>query len=1172
MLKMSRLRRFAKGLCVTLSVSLFALGLPIGAYASSDPGIPPDLSTGFSYAKTIALASQPVQAVYASDTGQYATLNSSGNLSLYDLSGTELIPTVTFLENDAQNFGPDLVSDAGTDALYWINLTTNDIESLNLGVSHPQITVLAHDPNLPEYLSLGPSGQHLYVIDQGTSGNGDIGQLALSDPAAGFATLGLTSTADAPAAVYQSISGPIAFIPSAFPDNANNSGGSILRVSFSGSAHALSPLSDPSIPSGVAVSQTGALVVSQSDANTVNLVEQASQATPEWLPATTPPSAISGLAGQLQVGLTGQISVLGTTTTSNPVWMVYNGASGIWTEPNLGAPQGPLTESDGIIVSPTSSNQLSVLAADQAASLFPLANTLPAPLTASSVQGIAADDGTLWIPNQNGAAVVSPVNGSIETSVGTTYGPTGGIALSPTGTLLLTTDNPSGVFSPSTGTLTPTTDGSTPIALSTTANGSVWSLNTTTTGTELWNPDIGTTLPLSFSAQSLIISSTGPVAAGGGTLAFSTPKALLSNPAYTGPMALSADGSLIYSASALGAGVTVTALDGPALLGSVALPMPSLGSGQTLAGLTDLAVSPHGTWLYALTANAIIVYQGPHLTLSATSLTPSVGTKAAITATLVNSAGQGVPGETVQLASGASEVTNTAGQASFLVRVNEIGPLTVSASASGVTAALTLTGQSLPPSPTPTPSPIPSPQPNPPAPSITSPPSTSSPTPPTHSDSPPPSSSSASSSSSGLSSPPPVLPPPPPTPPPSNPAVKHSSVPWTIILRHPQNDPALQLDGCPSAQIAHPPGKALQTFAINVTGRRVYPTDYQIEVIAPPNFHGHYGLWYFSRPAWRWYPLLPVRISPRIYVASISFLTTMAITRERPPTAFDLTAPTWTQLSVMVADLTHPDGAIQARVFSVKALTHPIHRALHAISMPTLLKGGAVDTLDLVAALAHLDPNHVLLDANAGGTSLQGFAQLLRQRGFQVKRLKKRPKPIPTPAISATGRLLSSTPQLIWEKQTWSPLRLQWLRQLNPTLVRPGFFRALPKNALVHQETLIRHLHLPHPFETARQYATQVADRDAHAVVVGLGSNQTGLQLFSQEVASAYHATVIWSPDSKNAWRAFDLGYVPSFVLTLEIHRFKRSMISKSPTSSTKTPIQHQQASGQAARRPFSRG
>lgn len=605
---------------------------------------------------------------------------------------------------------------------------------------------------------------------------------------------------------------------------------------------------------------------------------------------------------------------------------------------------------------------------------------------------------------------VSPVNGSIETSVGTTYGPTGGIALSPAGTPLLTTNNPSGVFSPSPGTLTPTTDGSIPIALSATANGSVWSLNITNTGTELWNPNTGTTLPLSFSAQGLIISSRGPVAAGGGTLAFSTPKALLSNAAYTGPMALSADGSLIYSASALGAGVTVTGLDGPAMLGTVTLPMPSLGSGQTLAELTDLAVSPHGTWLYALTANAIIVYQGPHLTLSAASLSPSVGTKAAITSTLVNSAGQGVAGETVQLASGATEVTNTAGQASFLVRVNEIGPLTVSASASGVTAAFTLRGQSPPLSPTPTPSPSPSPQPTPPAPPITSPPSMSSPTPPVHSDSPPPSSSS---SSGGLPSPPPVLPPPHPTPP----AVKHSSVPWTIILRHPQNDPALQFDGRPSAQIAHPPGKVLQTFAISVTGRRVYPADYQIEVIAPPNFHGHYGLWYFSRPGWRWYPLLPVRISPRIYVASISFLATMAITREKPPTAFDLTAPTWPQLSVMVADLTHPDGAIQARVLSVRALTHPIRRALNTISMPTLLKGGAVDTLDLVAALAHLDPNHVLLDANAGETSLQRFAQLLRQRGFQVNRLKKRPKPIPMPAVSATGRVLSSAPQLIGESR-----------------------------------------------------------------------------------------------------------------------------------------------------------
>jgi len=522
MRRMSFYPRFAKVLTVMLSLCFFALGLPIGAYASSDPGIPPDLTAGFAYAKTIPLVSQPVQAVYAPDTGQYATLNSSGNLSLYDLSGTQLTPSHTFLENDPQNFGPDLVSDPTTNALYWINTTTNNIEALNLGGSSPQITVIAHDPNLPEYLSLGPSGQHLYVIDQGTSGNGDIGQLSLADPTTGFSTVALTSTADAPAAVYQATLGPVAFIPSALPDNVNNSGGSILRVSFSASAHALSTLADASIPSGVAMTPGGALVVSQADSNTVSLVYQASQATPQWLSPTTPPDALSDLPGQLQIGTPDQISVLGTNAASNPVWMVYDADTGVWTKPALGAPQGPLTASDGVVVSPTATNQLAVLNPNQGPALFTLAGTLPSLLTASSVQLATAPNGTLWLPNQNGAAALSPLTGAIENSVEATYGPSGGIALSSTGTPILTTSNPSGIFSPSTQTLTTTTDGSTPIALSSTANGTLWSLNTTNTGTELWNPSAGTTVPLNFSASGLIESSAGPIVTGAGQLAFTT--------------------------------------------------------------------------------------------------------------------------------------------------------------------------------------------------------------------------------------------------------------------------------------------------------------------------------------------------------------------------------------------------------------------------------------------------------------------------------------------------------------------------------------------------------------------------------------------------------------------------------------------------------------------------
>ncbi len=1085
-------------LAVILGLFVFSMELPIGAFASSNPGIPPDLATGWVYSKTIPLISQPVQAVYAPMTGQIATLNSSGNLSLYTEAGSTLMADQTFLENDPQNFGPNLVSNPKTSALYWINMSTNNIETLNLTAAKPQVTVLAHDPNLPEYLTAGPSGRHLYVVDQGTSGNGDIGQLSLADPSAGFSSVALSLPADAPAAVYETSTGPMAFVPSALSSRLSGTGGSILRISFSGTPKTLSALADASIPSGVSVTPSGWLAVSQALSNTLNLVAQATQATPQWLAPTAPPDAISSLPGQLQVGTRDQISVLGTNAASNPVWMVYHSTRGTWTTPTVGAPQGPLSASDGVVVSPTTGTQLAVLS-PSGATLFTLAQTLPPPLYAPSVQMAVSATGTLWIPNQSGAAALSPQNGSLQSTVSTTYAPSGGLALTAAGAPILTTSNPPGIFEAASNLLTATPDTSTPIALSTASSGT-WSLNQASTGTELWNVGSGTLVPLSYNANSLANTSAGPVAAGSEQLDFLSRKTVLSNSAFVGPMTLSADGSLLYNTRALGASVEVTDVATASLLGSVPLPDPVLGPGQSLSSITGLAQSPRGSRLYALTANAIVVYQGPHLTLTARSLDPSVGTQDAITATLINSEGAPVAGQSIQLQGVSKEVTNASGQTSFSLAITTAGVLSVQASTPGALASLKLDATKASPRPTPAPPPTNLPKPSSPPNSTTTPPSLPAPRPP--------------------SSPPSA---------PSRPAPKPYRVPWLVQLRHPPHHPPLHLAWHPSGQTAPTPGPVIHTFRVSAGKERLYPGNFRIEVIAPPKFKGHYSLWYFSRPAWRWYPILPVKVTYRTFTANVPFLTTMAIMRQPHPPSPAITVSTWINLATTVADLTHPSGTPRARVVPLMAYRWGKHPISNSITVPTFLAGRPAGNIDLAAALARMDAIHVVLD-DGWWWSLRRLNRLLLRRGFITTSSGAMAEPVVTDESRDRSKIVG--PTLIFDQHAWSPEGLTRLRQLNLELAPPSSSQLPLKSAVSHQLSLIRRLNLAHPIVDARQYQWQITHRDGHGIVMGVGSHPAMLSMLGGELAFSYHAMVVLGLSAR-AWHAFDLGFIPSFVVNL---------------------------------------
>jgi hypothetical protein len=123
-------------------------------------------------------------------------------------------------------------------------------------------------------------------------------------------------------------------------------------------------------------------------------------------------------------------------------------------------------------------------------------------------------------------------------------------------------------------------------------------------------------------------------------------------------------------------------------------------------------------------------------------------------------------------------------------------------------------------------------------------------------------------------------------------------------------------------------------------------------------------------------------------------------------------------------------------------------------------------------------------------------------------------------------------PTLIFDQHAWSPERLTRLRQLNLELAPPSSSQLPLKSAVSHQFWLIRRLNLAHPIVDARQYQWQITHRDGHGIVMGVGSHPAMLSMLGGELAFSYHAMVVLGLSAR-AWHAFDLGFVPSFVVNL---------------------------------------
>ncbi len=1096
-----RLQAYGLTLLLVLS-TLFAPGTVAVAAAA----VPPDLAAGYRYVSTLPLVSSPIQAVYQPTTGEVVGLDNAGNLAIYPSSGgTTLAPLVRVPENDAGNFGPNLVSDPQTPAVYWINMQTDTIETLNVSAPSPAISVVAEDSHLPEYLTMGPTGQHLYVIDAGSTGSGDIGQLSLADPAAGWTTLSLPAPASAAAAVYQSANGPIAFIPTAYPLN-GSSGGAILRAQFGANPQWLPPIPDNAgLPASLALSAKGTLiVVGQSFSTALSAVPNPLAATPRWLPPAMAPDALLSVPGSLAVGSPSDVSVLGINSANNPVWMVYSLTQGAWSLPALPTPQGPLSASARTVISPTSRPALDMLTPARAEPLA-LANILPAPLLepppGTAVQIPETSTGSLWLPDQGGAVALHPATGSLGTSVTDPDGPTGGAAVTPQAVLGLTNDNPPGISQDPGSAIGPPPGGATPVALAAGApQGGYWALLSGYQGTTLWSTASNQTYALATNYRNVVASAYGPILAGSGHLDVWTSGTVLKDAAFAGPLTVSADGALAMASVGLNNdGLALVALHAQQSLGTVALPPPTLLPGASLGSLQGLAVSPHGSWLYALSGNALVRYRGPRLTLSASSLTPPIHGTVTLTASLVNSLDQPVAGQPITFSTDATVITNAAGNAAITLRVAAASPFTVSATAPAVVRSLVLDPVAASPTPAPPPAPkSPSPTPNAPQPA---------PAPSTNPE-PWPGSDSA--------------PQPSPAPQPT-PHIRHHGPTWAIQFHHLQPGMPVKVLKHPRWTAPRPPGSTYLAFRVTAGSRLRYPEPYEIEVSA---LHGDtprpYGLWYFSQPAYRWYPVLPDYDSHGTLFANLPFLTMLAITSKPDPTALTLVAPTAVSLSHHLANRLFPNRvhhAVVAQPTPLSNLRWAVRRAL-AGDRPLLLLPNHHPLNSILGPIALHDAIRLTL-----AESHPRLAQALDHRGFHVLRSVNRPSAGGPPTPPQTG------PKLWFDRIWWTPARLALLRRLNPHL---GPDCPLPE--LETQATLLRALGLPgwkHAFWLHR--IAPVIGRRGMVMVTGSRIDDT-VQL-AKTLATTFRTPLLFVPQdhANRAMQAFHVTSPSPFRVTVGI-------------------------------------
>ncbi len=1070
-------------LVIAVTVGLTGLLLPrVSTLAASPSSVPADLAAGYQYVSSLPLVSPPVQAVYMPPSGQLVGLDDSGNLTIYQPQGGQLAPVKTLLENDPGNLGPDLVSDPQSDSVYWINTSANTIEAMNLASKTPAISVVAKDSQLPLYLTVGPSGQHLYVVDQGSTGSGDIAQLSLTNPAAGFTRLSLNAPASAPAAVYQTATGPIAFVPTTFPLN-GSANGAIMRADFSASPHSLSAIADNlGLPASVGVSPQGALAVAQEYSTSLAIVPHPTAPTPTWL-ASSPaaPDQTSSLPGSLQIGVSNQVSVLGQNAEGSPLWMVYSPSQGHWSLPSLPSPQGPLSAAQGTLISPTNTSLLDMLTSTGSAQQLTLANVIPgSPLIlypGSTVQMATAADGSLWVPEQSGAVKVNPRSASLSTSVADAFIPSGGLALTKTGVLALTDSNPPGIFQQPGQVIGPPPGSRVPIAVAAGApGGGYWALLAEHGNPDLWSSANNQLTPLSANYSNVIDSAYGPILAGGGSLNLFSSATVLKSPAFTGPLALSADGSLAMASAGPGNGLALVNIRTTTLLGTVSLPTPTLPSGSSLGPLADLAVSPHGSWLYGLTANALLSYRGPQLALSASSLTPPINSEVTLTASLTASQGQAVAGQLVTFSTGQTATTNSAGKASVTLRVTEATPLRITASAPAVIQSLTL-------QPTASPSPTSKPPTSPSKSKSTSPTTPQSPAPVTYQ---PPGTTGTGRGSSESSKPP----------------AKKSPAPassrWDIQFHRQEANAPLKVNYHPSWTMPRPPGTRYLTFQVTSGKLRRYPAPYQIEVSTLKGDRPRpYGLWYFSQTDYRWFPLLPYYHFRGTLVANLPFLTVIAVTSKPDPTTLAITRPTAVALSLHMANAVFPNFVHHAVLADPKPITKLSWAASQALAQnrPLLLLPAHHITGPILGTIAmHQEADLTMVEPD------HHFAEQLDQRGFTVRTPDD-------PGAASLPALAGSTPHLWFAQVWWTPARLSWLDQIQPHLV-PNSTLTVERSTLSRQLDLIRELHLPSTDNPC--WLSQLLPKlGHHGIVTVVGPQPARSALLAKALAAAYRIPIL---------------------------------------------------------------
>jgi hypothetical protein len=291
-------------------------------------------------------------------------------------------------------------------------------------------------------------------------------------------------------------------------------------------------------------------------------------------------------------------------------------------------------------------------------------------------------------------------------------------------------------------------------------------------------------------------------------------------------------------------------------------------------------------------------------------------------------------------------------------------------------------------------------------------------------------------------------------------------------------------------------------------------------VMAPRTFNGTFRLWYWSQPARQWYALPAEQTGQRTLTAHLPYLTTVAITRGRIPTQITIAASTWTALSIQIADRTEPQGTNQAQVRPLCLNTScPATDLAAPANDPVLFYGPHTPFTSTAAALAHL--NAIQVDVSRLGSQDLRLPMFLIHRGFHVH--------VSLMAVQANVRHAHPTdgPRMIFDGQSWSPRAFKLLRELNLTLRRSSSVPAPSRTIMAHQLTIVRQLHLTHPFMWAQRYQRLITDPARVQLIEGIGP-ESMVGPLTQELVG-YIPSILVLGSSADTKSQFNLGFTPSY-------------------------------------------